>query len=232
MPLPDQPPGPRAASFAANAGAALAFERVACARGGRQLFADLSFALGAGGAGLITGPNGAGKSSLIRIAAGLLTPIAGRVTGSTGRALLADRDGFTATDRLDQALLFWARLDPPLDDRPNDELSTGDLSTGDLADAATRVAAALAATALAELAGVPVRLLSSGQRRRAALARVVASGAPVWLLDEPGNGIDAVNLALLDALIARHRDAGGIVLVATHAGIALPGAVVIRLGAA
>ncbi|MCH7863045.1 MAG: ATP-binding cassette domain-containing protein, partial [Proteobacteria bacterium] len=83
---------------------------------------------------------------------------------------------------------------------------------------------ALAAVGLADLAPVPVRMLSTGQRRRAALARVVASGAPVWLLDEPGNGLDIASVALLEGLIAGHRAAGGIALVATHLPLALPDA--------
>ena len=75
---------------------------------------------------------------------------------------------------------------------------------------------------LAELAQVPVRLLSTGQRRRAALARVVASGAAVWLLDEPANGLDAASVATLERLIADHCAAGGIALVATHLPLSLP----------
>ena len=82
---------------------------------------------------------------------------------------------------------------------------------------------------LADLARVPVRLLSTGQRRRAALARVVASGAPVWLLDEPANGLDAQSVRVLEGLIAAHRAGGGIALVATHLPIALPDAREIKL---
>lgn len=88
---------------------------------------------------------------------------------------------------------------------------------------------ALEAVGLADLADVPVRLLSTGQRRRAGFARVLASGAPIWLLDEPGNGLDTVSLAMLEARIAAHRAGGGIVLVATHQPIALPDAQEIAL---
>ena len=90
------------------------------------------------------------------------------------------------------------------------------------------VAAVIGGRALAE---VPVRLLSTGQRRRAALARVVAAQAPVWLLDEPGNGLDAGAVGMLETLIARHRAEGGIALVATHLPIALPDARKLVLGA-
>jgi heme exporter protein A len=189
---------------------ALAFAAVACARGGRMLFEGLSFALGAGDAALVSGPTGAGKSSLIRVAAGLLTPAAGAVTAHGGRALLAEAAALDPERTVRAALGFWARLD----------------------GRGAAVADALAAVGLAALAEVPVRLLSTGQRRRVALARVVASGAPVWLLDEPANGLDTGSVAMLEALVAAHRAGGGIALVATHQPVALPGAVPIALAAA
>ena len=83
---------------------------------------------------------------------------------------------------------------------------------------------------LAPLADVPVRMLSAGQRQRAALARVVASGAPLWLLDEPANGLDADGLARLDAAMAAHRAAGGAILAASHQPLALDGAQTVALG--
>ena len=180
----------------------LAFEGVACLRGGRLLFEGLRFALAPGEAALVTGPNGAGKSSLIRIAAGLLAPAAGTVRGEGGRALLGEAAALDPELSLDAALRFWARLDGQ----------------------AAHVTDALSAVGLDSLAQVPVRLLSTGQRRRAALARVIASGAPVWLLDEPANGLDMASVAMLEAAIAAHRAGGGIVLAATHLPLALPGA--------
>jgi heme exporter protein A len=188
----------------------LTFLGVTCVRGGRALFEELSFALAPGGAALVTGSNGVGKSSLIRIAAGLLRPHAGSVEGSGGRALMAEAAGFDLARRLRDALLFWAKLD-------------------DSPDPARRVANGLQATGLAALADIPVRLLSTGQRRRAALARVVASEAPVWLLDEPANGLDTASLAQLTLLLAAHRASGGVVLVASHTPVDLPGARVIAL---
>ena len=187
---------------------ALAFEGVTGVRGGRALFADLCFALGPVEALLVTGPNGAGKSSLLRVAAGLLAPTAGRVRADGARALLGEAAALDPELTLARALGFWARLDG-------------------VAEGAA--AAALADLDLAALADVPVRMLSTGQRRRAALARVVASGAPIWLLDEPGNGLDAAAVATLEGLIARHRDGGGLVAVATHLPVAMAAARVITL---
>ncbi len=90
--------------------------------------------------------------------------------------------------------------------------------------------AALAAVGLAEAAAVPVRLLSTGQRRRAGLARVIGAEAPIWLLDEPANGLDVAGVALLEAAVADHRAKGGIAVVATHLPLALPGAQMLALG--
>uniref|UniRef100_UPI0035CB7E43 heme ABC exporter ATP-binding protein CcmA n=1 Tax=uncultured Sphingomonas sp. TaxID=158754 RepID=UPI0035CB7E43 len=190
----------------------IAFRGVSCVRGGRMLFADLSFAVPPGGAALVSGPNGVGKSSLIRVAAGLLEPAAGSVTGTPTRALMAEATALDASRPLRDALHFWAALDRASD------------------PARDRVARALAAVGLAELALVPVRWLSTGQRRRAALARVVACRAPVWLLDEPANGLDAASVAILEHLIAAHRAERGAVVVATHLPIDLPDAVSVPLG--
>ncbi|SFP95948.1 heme ABC exporter ATP-binding protein CcmA [Sphingomonas rubra] len=187
----------------------LRLDQVACARGGRLLFANLDLTLGRGDAGVVTGPNGAGKSSLLRLCAGLLRPFEGRIeTGS--RALLGEQCALDGERALAAALAFWATLDGTRD----------------------RVEPALAAVDLLPLADVPVRLLSTGQRRRAGLARVVASGAALWLLDEPANGLDTASIARLEALVADHRAAGGAVLVATHLPLALPGGATIALGGA
>jgi heme exporter protein A len=165
----------------------LRFEDVALRRGGRLLFEGLSFELGPGERLQVTGPNGSGKSSLIRLAAGLLRAKRGRVD----RAALALADDGLALDRelsLGRALQFW---------NGSPEKAMGALG-------------------LAHLALVPVRLLSSGQLKRATLARVAASGAPLWLLDEPLNALDADGVKKLGLLVERHLNAGGAVLAASH----------------
>jgi heme exporter protein A len=174
----------------------LRFDAVTLARGGRMLFKRLDLTLGPGEALHVAGPNGSGKSSLLRLAAGLLWAAAGRVE----RTELALCDDALALDRelpLRKALLFWARL----------------------AGTTEKLDPAIEAMGLADLADVPVRLLSAGQARRATLARVAASAAPLWLLDEPLNGLDGDGVERLDALVAGHRTAGGAVVAGSHGAL-------------
>ncbi|HZK90362.1 MAG TPA: heme ABC exporter ATP-binding protein CcmA [Stellaceae bacterium] len=188
---------------------------VACRRGGRLVFEGLAFALPPGGALVLTGANGSGKSSLLRLLATLLAPAAGRVSWG-GKPVAGDPAGYRAqlhyVGHLDaikpalgvgETLSFWAAM-------------------RSVARPATD--AALAAFGLAALADFPCRWLSAGQRRRLALARLVAAPAPLWLLDEPTASLDADGEARLTAAIAAHRAAGGRVAVATHQSMALPGA--------
>jgi heme exporter protein A len=168
--------------------ALLRLSSVTCVRGGRLLFEDMDLELASGEALHVTGPNGSGKSSLIRLAAGLLRPAAGSVELG-GKVALADEH--LALDRelsLGRALAFW--------------------------DAAP--AEVMRVMGLGDLALVPIRLLSTGQARRARLARVIGSGARLWLLDEPLNGLDADGAARLAQAVATHRAAGGAVLAASH----------------
>ncbi len=186
----------------------LAFKRVACMRGGRMLFEGKSFALGPGESALVTGPNGAGKSSLLRIAAGLLPPAAGGIERDGALAFAGEAAALDARRTLKDALGFWARVD---------------------GKGAAAVARGLDAMGIAALADVPVRMLSTGQRKRAALARVIAGGAAIWLLDEPGNGLDAMALGALAAAMTAHRARGGIILAATHQPLGLNDAQAISL---
>ncbi len=174
--------------------ALLRLQDVTLARGGRVLADDLSLVLNGGERLQVTGPNGSGKTSLIRLAAGLLRPAVGTVERSA-LALADEKPALDPELPLRRALLFWARLSS---------------SVG-------RLDAALDAFGLSTLAVVPVRLLSTGQLKRAALVRVAASGAPLWLLDEPLNGLDADGAERLKAAIDRHVGAGGAVVAASHA---------------
>ena len=195
-------------------------EDLAAIRGERLVFRDVGFAVAEGGALILAGRNGAGKSTLLRLLAGLVRPDAGRLlwndtdaladrTLHGGRvALLGHQDalkpGLTAAENLD----FAARL------------------------SGRDSAAALADLGLADLAELPVRMLSAGQKRRLALARVSLSAAPLWLLDEPTLGLDDAAVERLGALLARHRDGGGMIVAATHVSLPLPGAETLRLNAA
>lgn len=183
----------------------LLIEGAACVRGGRLLFEGLDLRLDPGGAAVAVGPNGAGKSSLLRMAAGLLAAAAGRVERAS--ASLAD-ESLALDERLPlgRALDFWSRLDG------------GDARS------------AMAAMGIDGLAALPVRMLSTGQRKRAALARVVASRAALWLLDEPVNGLDSEGLGLLAEAMAAHRRAGGAILAASHQSLGLMDAAEVRLG--
>lgn len=187
---------------------ALHLSGVACVRGGRLLFRGVDLAMEPGGSALLKGPNGIGKSSLMRICAGLLRASAGKVERH-GRVALADeRLALDMEQPLAAALGFWARLDG---------------ASGEALDGA------MEAMALQTLAQVPVRMLSTGQRKRAALARVIAGGAPIWLLDEPGNGLDDAAQGLLGDAVARHLARGGIVVAASHQPLPLVTPVVLAM---
>jgi heme exporter protein A len=165
----------------------LRFNGVTLRRGGRLLFEQFDLALTPGETLHIAGPNGSGKSSLIRLAAGLLRAERGTVE----RAPLSLADDHPALDRelpLRRALSFWAN---PIEE-------------------------AMVALGLAHLGEVPVRLLSSGQAKRASLARVASSATPLWLLDEPLNALDDQGIEQLALLIKAHVATGGAVLAASH----------------
>lgn len=175
----------------------LAATDLACRRGDRVLFRGVSLALEPGAACHVAGPNGIGKTSLIRVLAGLLRPYTGTVERAGAIALLDERHALDPQLPLGKALAFWRGLDGATLEAHAERLG------------------------LADLAEVPVRYLSTGQTKRAALARVLAQSAPVWLLDEPLNGLDSAGIELVETLIAEHRAAGGLCVVASHQPIAL-----------
>lgn len=176
----------------------LAASNLACRRGDRLLFAGLSFALAAGESLQLAGSNGIGKSSLIRILAGLLPAYSGSIERADAVALVDERPALDPHLTLGAALAFWQRIDGAHDNQS-------------------------ARLGLAGLEDVPVRYLSTGQKKRAALARLIGQAAPVWLLDEPLNGLDARGIALVEEIVAEHCAGGGIAVIASHQPFELAG---------
>jgi heme exporter protein A len=194
--------------------------RLTCVRGGRTVFADLDFAVSDGEALVLRGPNGSGKSSLLRLMAGLLPPAEGDVAWD-GDAIGEDREAHGAR------LHYVGHLDavkPALTVAEN-------LSIWVVLRGADRsgVEAALARFGLDRLAGVQARLLSAGQRRRLALARITASPARLWLLDEPTVALDTTAVTALENAVAEHRNGGGIAVVSTHVDLGLGDATTLEL---
>lgn len=186
---------------------ALRLDRVACRRGGRIVFSDLSLTMAAGEAWLLVGPNGAGKSSLLRMLAGLIDPAQG---------VISWRDEPIARDRMayQADVLYGGHLDgvkAPL--TPREHLNFWAALMGAPArgwdDLLTR-------WGLSARADDPARFLSAGQKRRLALARFELDPRPLWLMDEPDAALDRAAQDALRAMIARHCAQGGMALVASH----------------
>src|SRR5260221_4589032 len=201
MPAPPSPDLP-ASGFAGRG--------LACRRGERLVFAGLSFIVPPGGALALTGPNGSGKSSLLRLMAGRAPPETG-VLAWDGRPVRDDpaahrarlhfighHDAVKPALTVAETLAFWAGM-----------------------RGGSKRTAALERFGLAALAAWPCRLLSAGQRRRLALARLVASPAALWLLYEPLNRLRTDAVADLAAAIAAQRAHGRLVVVSTHGAVAL-----------
>jgi heme exporter protein A len=181
---------------------------LSCRRGGRPVVRNISFTLAPGELLALTGRNGSGKTTLLRALA-LLVPADEGVLSWQGTDVRHDRDGWR------RRIAWLGHLDGLKGDLTvRENLATACHLRGAPAD---RVDDALAAFDLAALAHRAVRTLSAGQRRRAALARVLAAGAPLWLLDEPLNALDAPSQAALHRALGRHLAAGGLAIAATHA---------------
>lgn len=200
---------------------ALHAENLACRRGGRLVFTGLGFGLEQGEALLLTGANGSGKSSLLRLLA-LLTP---RLRGSltwTGVEVSEQPDAWR------QALAWLGHADAIKPDLTlRESLAGAQLLRRGQPDSLDHVLARFDLTTIADRPG---RYLSAGQRRRAALARVMQSGAPIWLLDEPASGLDEASRGALHLTLREHMKGGGLAVIATHGDIHLPNARPIDLG--
>ncbi len=191
---------------------------LAAFRGERLVFRDLDFVVAAGGALLLTGPNGSGKTTLLRLLAGLLRPAAGTLLWD-GADALAD---LSVHARRVAYVGHQDAVKPMLTAAENLRFAAR-LSGG-------AVDAALAAVGLEELADLPGRMLSAGQRRRLTLARLALSRAPLWLLDEPTLGLDARSVERFGAMLEGHRGKGGIAIAATHLPLPLSDAAEFVLG--
>lgn len=180
----------------------LTADNLTCERGGRIVFAGIGFSLGEGQLMQLTGPNGAGKSSLLRLIAGLNEAAAGTLVLAGGDSdltigqqahYIAHQEAVKTALTVEENLAFW-----------RDFLGGGSLE------------AALEAFALSRFASFQAGLLSAGQRRRLALARLALITRRLWLLDEPTVGLDTASLARLVAVMSAHLDRGGMIIAATH----------------
>ncbi len=195
---------------------------LACRRGGRLVFTGLAFGVAPGGALVLRGPNGSGKTTLLRLMAGL--------TPSTAGALAWDNVPIDDPEAHAAHLRFITHLDAI---KPAFTVTENlgfwmSLWRGRVDDA--NLARAVAAFDLTRLAAFPARLLSAGQRHRLALARLLVAPAPLWLLDEPGNALDAPSRESLARAIAAHRAQGGMVIVASHEATFVDGGETLDLG--
>jgi heme exporter protein A len=188
-------------------------EKIHVWRGDRHVLRGVSLALAPGELLQVAGPNGTGKTTLLRVACGLLRPEQGRVAWC-GHPIAGIRPQF-------QSALVYAAHEPAL---------KGDLTALEnlrylvglkRSVRTAELEAALERTGVAACAQLPVRVLSAGQRRRVALARVLAMQSPLWMLDEPFTNLDAAGSALVTDLLREHVSAAGMALVVAHHEIAL-----------
>ena len=193
-----------------------------CRRGDRRLFSGLDFALDAGTLLHVRGRNGSGKTTLLRTHCGLFTPEAGEIRwrGQPTREL---------GEEFQRDLLYFGHLNGIKGDLTGIEnLTIAATLDGDRVDQ-TAIWEALKQIGLAGFEDLPTRMLSQGQKKRVALARLILSRAPLWILDEPFTALDTGAVALLQRLIADHIAAGGLAVLTTHQEVPLTSGQIRRL---
>lgn len=181
---------------------------LAVSRGGRRAVEGVDFDLAAGEALILRGPNGIGKTTLLRTVAGLQPATEGSIQADPDAiAYAAHADGLKGALSVAENLRFWREVfGGPAIDR------------------------AVAAMNLSDLVSRPAAMLSAGQKRRLGLARLLVTGRPVWVLDEPTVSLDAGSVALFADAVRAHLAQGGAALMATHIELGLPEARVLDLG--
>jgi len=184
-------------------------EKLTCIRGERTVFTNLNFSINEGEVLYLIGPNGSGKSTLLRLMAGLLNPVNGVLTWNDkdirdDEGLFKSRihyvghqDSIKTALTVEENLRFWAEINSDIKEK-------------------STVQEALEQFSLDNLSTLPARFLSAGQRKRLNLARICATWAPLWLLDEPSNSLDSDSVNALTAAISTHQKKGGIVAIASH----------------
>lgn len=197
----------------------LVVETLSGERGGETIFAGVSFALGPGEALLVTGPNGAGKTTLMRVIAGLLPAATGTIRFEGGGEAFPDVasalhflgpvNAMKAALTVRENLEFWQSLAGPRHFQVGDAL--------DLVD-------------LRRTADLPFGYLSTGQKRRIAIARLFLNYRPFWLLDEPTSGLDADSTAALAHFMREHLGDGGMIVASTHLPLGLDDAQTLEMG--
>ena len=192
---------------------------LACRRGGRLVFSGLSFEVASGEMLILRGPNGAGKTTLLRLIAGFTPPAAGELVLEGGLPdlsvgqqshYIAHQNAIKPQLTVMENLRFWSRFH---------------------GGCAEHIYEAIEAMDLAHLSHYAAALLSAGQKRRLALARLLLAKRPIWLLDEPTVGLDAASVARLQGLMERHLDDGGIVIATTHIDLGMAAARVFEFAA-